>query len=364
MAKRTLHKKRKNKQKTLKIKGGTIIEYNILSNEGFNASIVIPNVPFISNNLITKIGIYDEILKEYNSYMTIKKINNNQDEYDKMTIKVLCNPQPIMHEINFDLFKLINKNTDLFVSNEEKKVKRTVIKEQYTHGLTMKCGNISLMKTAINKKSDLFTILNKIKPIIESLIEINKNGYIHGDIKLNNILLFEENYYLIDLGTFIKNQNFKEDATNNKNALSIYLEHIPFESQYINNLPYIENNELFDINKKYYMILLSPFINIIKDKFNENDFITKYNNDINNTLQYSIIKKDEFIEQLFNKFDVFSIGLVIINILYIYNEKINNENINIIIQLYFLLVNQVFTYNLNERITMEEFYNKYNNIII
>lgn len=358
--------KHKRKPKTKTLKAGTIVNYNILSNEGFKGSIIIPNIPFIDESgLITKLGIETEITKEYNAYKKIKELNNNQDEYEMMQIKVLCDPQPIMHKINFDLFKLINNNDDLFIITPEKQNNRTSIKPEYTHGLTIKRGDYSLMRMMYNLNGDLlFRILYDIKPIMLSLNELNKKGFIHGDIKLNNILVYKDKYYLIDLGTFIGKEKFKSDAIENKNELSTYLEHIPFECQYINNSLYTINDKLLIDTKTNYKLFLQPFYIKIQTGYNENDFTRKYDNDINDTFLFSMNNKREFIEKLFNTYDVFSIGFVIINILHYYQKYITLDNVHIIVNLYNLLINEVFTYNLNQRITMQEFINKYNAILI
>jgi tRNA A-37 threonylcarbamoyl transferase component Bud32 len=231
MAKRTLHKKRKNKQKTRKIKGGNYYNYTIFSNDGFNGGIIIPNLPFISDELITKVGTEPDIKQEFDAYNIIRKLNDNQYEYERMLIKILCEPTPIMFPINKALLDDININKA-----------GLIIKPQYTHAMIMKKGDNNLFRIIyINKNNILQNINIKLKEIIKSLGELNKNQYIHGDIKLNNLLVFNDNIYLIDFGTFIYYDDFKKSANNNTNKLSIFLEHIPFEAQYI--------NKDFDINK-------------------------------------------------------------------------------------------------------------------
>ena len=183
---KTRNKKQNKKRKTRKIIGGNIISYALMSNEGFNASLIIPNIPFISNELITKIGKKEDIINEYNSYQIIK---------------LLCNPQPIMFKIDFDLLDSINKNKELFTINKNPiQIQHFEVKPEYTHGLTIKKGEISLLSLILSVKHNiLFNILNDIKNILISLNELNKHKYIHGDIKLNNILLFNKKFYLIYL---------------------------------------------------------------------------------------------------------------------------------------------------------------------
>ena len=362
---KTRNKKQNKKRKTRKIIGGNIISYALMSNEGFNASLIIPNIPFISNELITKIGKKEDIINEYNSYQIIKLLNNNQDEYEKMLIKVLCNPQPIMFKIDFDLLDSINKNKELFTINKNPiQIQHFEVKPEYTHGLTIKKGEISLLSLILSVKHNiLFNILNDIKNILISLNELNKHKYIHGDIKLNNILLFNQKFYLIDLGTFIIEQQFIIDATENKNKLSIFLEHLPYECQYINNnsskLLIIET---FNLTIDLYVNILYPYFKYTQQ--NQLYYETKIYEDINKTIHYTTNNPKLFIKKIFDTIDVFSIGLTIIQILNKYIELLSNTEKKLIFQLYELLINEVYTYNIENRITMDEFIIKYNNIII
>jgi serine/threonine protein kinase len=351
-------KTRRNKKrngKTRKIKGGSFIGYTVLSVDGYNGSIITPNIPFISDNFITKLGTEDDINNEINAYKVIRELNNSQYKYENMLIKVLCETPPISFKINRELFNAINKN-------------KLDIKDEYTHALVMQKGENNLLRTIINKSNNgIFYYFTKMKKIIYSLYELNNQGYIHGDIKLNNILVFQDNFYLMDFGTFTDYPNFKTNALDNKNKLSTFLGHIPFESQYINenevnihdteaeiNKKEIEYEGRFNIIRTQYIDTLTPYLELYNNP-DYNYFVNKFNKDINDTLQYRKDDIDEFHKKLFDSFDVFCIGFTLIQILNIYISTFSKEKQILFVPFYRFIIEKLFTYNLKERMRMGEF---------
>jgi tRNA A-37 threonylcarbamoyl transferase component Bud32 len=341
------------------LKGGGYYNYVVLSSEGFNGGIITPNLPFISADMITKVGTEANIEKEMDAYRIIRKLNDNQYQYDRMSVKILCEPPPLSFPINRDLFDDININTGSLV-----------IKPEFTHAMIMKRGETSLKESIKTRKYGLLECLVKIKDILNSLGELNKNGYIHGDIKLNNILVYNDQLYLLDFGTFVNKQNFIDTANTNSNELSIFLKHIPFESQFINY-----NGGIFSMNSDFlkktlelYYYYLSPYIRHVN--MNDETITRKINNDILQTIKIITSNKVLFLEKLFNTFDVFSMGLSLLVLLDKF-KVITNEPKYIepkyiepkYIELYKLIYEKCFTYNLHERITMDEFIRLYNNIV-
>jgi serine/threonine protein kinase len=338
------YKKKSNKIKTRKIKGGTVIHFDILSKDGFNGTIITPNIPFIDDTLITKLGTKEEITNEYNAYQIIKQINSNQDTYNEMKIKVLCNPQPIMFMLNNKLLNAINLNGELN------------IKSEHTHGIIMKRGQ-DTMKYVFNNNNNgiLNEFIQKIYEFIGSLTILNNFGYIHGDIKGNNILIFENNLYLIDFGTFMDKSKYEKNINEKNNKLCDYLEHTPYETQYLNEnieIKIIENT--FVKTKKLYLGLLEKYKttkNITNEILEQN-----LNKDINNTLEFIKLNRTNYLDKLFETYDVFCLGCMLIQLLNMYfiNEKI--------ILLYDLLIEEVYTYDITKRINMNTLLQKYINI--
>jgi len=267
-------------------------------------------------------------------------------------------------------------------------------------------GGIDLFKlfnerNDLMEKIDINEFFKNFKNIIEGVKNINEKGYMHLDIKEENILYNHEikKFSLIDFGLSAEYNNYFK--------LDIELKHvfIPSEFYIISKLYkkskiYIDDFNLYTfyeeifkdqynniINKYKFNNLLNLFnnnkkINIIKklEEINEkikkdlsedslNNIITLLKIDKTKSSNSSEFNLDKYIEKICTdntdirkKYDVYNIGLTLLNIiLNLLLLKSNNSIYDIPLELFDLIIKMI-DINPCLRITIQEAFKEYDRI--
>jgi serine/threonine protein kinase len=294
----------------------------------------------INNKMISKVMVNSNAIEEKRNFIII----DNIDPAGKYHIKL---------EKECDLSNnnkrsiLESGNCDVITNYENYKFKQLKLldggKELYYYYSKIKDlidNNISIKKEEIDI-INLYKILIAYKNIVEAVLLFNNNEYCHFDIKLENIVYDINNNVmkLIDFGISLK-YDFLIKKENIKFAKKLNYYYTPFFISNYETYPYELILLKYNIFKYLIKYNTAKDINKVKRKIkksykeqDKNNYILK-----NSVLKYYIklikllvnkynnidLAYLEFIKLIFNKLDLYSIGITLNKIIDKYNILYNN----------------------------------------
>ena len=277
---------------------------------------------------------------------SVSKIFYDKEEYNKEK------------EINDIIDKIDRKKRYTLKHLDDCKVKKVSkqlmkkcnIKELPKYQIIYEDGDIDLiqfMERDYNVKDIIPGLLN----ISEFLISLEKNGICHRDIKESNIMYHNKNFYLIDFGLSLpyeelykKNQSYilKHNYCYYPPEFKIY-----YNYQFLKNLDkssidnlnkFITNDVILNYNKGPIVFEDSKIFDVVEN-------IMKKISDMN---MLNIIMKSNA-----HKIDVFSLGVVMMNLIIKSNDKYINKKIELL-----KIIDQCIDLNVLTRLTPKKLYNK------
>lgn len=324
--------------------------------------VIITKILYKYHKIFNNIKLFNELSlppKKCSSYLLLSNIDNFHD-YEKKNI--------VLSKLR-NFFKENEKN--LKTHDEKKETISECLIEKFNkdlkhvklHEIVYDFGGVELDKIEIND----YDFIKALIIMCKSLQTLHELGFVHRDIKPQNILYNNDNnkLSLIDFGLCIP---FNEVYTN--------VEKWWVESAYFISPP--EYNIIDKENKYKNLDIIHTFFNkkddfYIKKKSEYDVFLNKYNN-INN-----IEDIPEEIRKIAYKGDIYSLG---ISLLLLYNEnniKITHENKELIMEKISNLINNMIitdpfdrydlTNVVNDLFELEKLYiseielNKFNDII-
>lgn len=208
--------------------------------------------------------------------------------------------------------------------------------------------------------------------VFYGLTQLNKHNICHHDINSRNILIKNNKSYIIDYDisleiTNLKKNKFLIDRMNEEyDGYRIY-EIYPYEYIY-----YILNDKNEILNEQHNIALYQYRLNYYEDY--EPIHIKLFNRDTDNLrfelLEDKLMNKKSNINELINKLDVYSLGVTIL-IIFIDRCEDYNIDVNELIRLlklndlkpYMELIRDMTEFNHKDRISIQEAYERYKNLI-
>lgn len=231
------------------------------------------NCEYENYNIINK-TIYNNLFEKIDNSYTFKNIDIDTDlllnlEYNEKKIEIIINFKHIIRENILSNKLLVEtildiKKDNIIFNNQIINLKRmnilsneNIIDYYYINSLTLLIlnyneDNITLYSKISSSKNDMYNNIKLIKDVLHNISILHKNiNFIHGDLKLNNILYNkkENNSIFIDL-EFSKFINDKFINISSIEYINTYLN--------LNNKLYINKKflEIFDI----YLFVFSLFM--------------------------------------------------------------------------------------------------------
>lgn len=230
----------------------------------------------------------------------------------------------------------------------------------------------SIFNSEINFTKNFIKIFKLLHNIFYGLKQLNKYSICHHDINSRNILINNNKSYLIDYDISIEMKNLKKnDFLMNRmkeefNGCRIY-EIYPYEYIY-----YILNDKNEILNEQHNIALYQYRLNYYEEY--EPIHIKLFDRDTD-TLRFELLEdkllgKKMDLDLLINKLDVYSLGMTII-ILFIEICEDYNIDVNECIKLFKLkdlkpymeLIKDMTEFNHKDRISIQEAYERYKNLI-
>ena len=269
---------------------------------------------------ITKIvhGNNSKNITEHEFY--INSIIKNIKNYLKWSIVVdtLCEPPDFNKSLKLD--KSIQDCFDFDIKYSENLYNDTA------KLLTSKYGGITLKeyfnKNPTNTEKKFLDLMNKLKNILFGLKILNENNISHNDIKSDNIVVKNNTFKIIDFGisSLINNyKSFDNRSYKEFNTDRFYLTYPPefiYSNLNDNDIEYELKNYKFRKNFSKLSDLYKMLFNIDLDNYLYEFLISYKPFDINE------------LKQLHSKLDVYSFGIMIINLFY-KNNLLTNDSLMI-----------------------------------
>ena len=273
-----------------------------------------------NKNSITKIVHGDDSKNisedEFNINLIIKNIKN----YQKWSIitDTLCEPPDFNESLKLD--KSIQNCFDFDRDYSEILYNKTAML------LTSKYGGISLEKyfnkNKINTENKFLQLMNKLKNILFGLKKLNENNISHNDIKSENIVIKNNTFKIIDFGisSYINNYTFLNDRSYKEFITDRFYLIYPPEFIYSN---LNDNDVINELNNYKFRKNFSKLSHLYKILFNI-DFENYLYNFLINYKPFDVYE----LNQINSKLDVYSFGMMIINLFY-KNNFLTNDSLMI-----------------------------------
>jgi serine/threonine protein kinase len=155
-----------------------------------------------------------------------------------------------------------------------------------------------------NNKFEI-NIIKMVKDVLESLVILQKNDFLHNDIKLDNMVYCEKKYKLIDWG----------------NIMKIDFKHI-MKGTFLTGHPikfYLMGYSQYFIKQAIYIRTQTKMKEIIKSKL-FNDIYKQQMKQFDEVMKKGLTKK-EMIEKYKDSMDVYALGMTVVHAIIINNEK-------------------------------------------
>jgi len=178
----------------------------------------------------------------------------------------------------------------------------------------------SQLNNELFSKGQIFEIFEPYRNLLEGILYLRKKKMIHSDIKLNNIVLHDNKIKMIDLDTLNYYGVSKKSYTNLKIFEFIFSNQITII--YLNNYN-IENNSTYDS-------FINNFIHYLSSRYNKKimDFLLNELSITNLTNFRKIYDenltkfgRDDTINDLYDRFDLYSLGIIMIEVI----NKLNDN---------------------------------------
>ena len=233
-------------------------------------------------------------------------------------------------------------------------------KSTFSYQIVMEYGGENIHNT--NYKMNYPDLIKSFLTLIEGMMLLKKNNYIHRDIKPLNVLVKKNKFTLIDFGLAInvnrvynKSEHFVLDSTYKYYPPEFYIAYafnkldLRKKTITLNDLKDVEN---FLEKNHYYHYLSEPdYLNYLKQR-NKTFLDTIYTKKLTKF-------KDIFNKELAFKSDVFSLSFIIDkykkNIIFSTNKKIQLKQKNFIEN----IISKMYKHNSFERYTIEDVYNEF-----
>ena len=217
--------------------------------------------------------------------------------------------------------------------------------EQIIYQIIYEYGGINLWFLFSNYNITFKKVFLSLDNIFKTIIILNKNNYLHQDIRPPNILYLKNSVKLIDYGLLIKRNEFNDyllfhkkkenyqypPELNSKNYYSLY-EYIMSKS----------TNKMNDNNNKYMNYIYISLKKIVKDYYNSNT--------TNNKIDLG-------------KHDIYMFGIVLLDIL-VDSIRLNKLNLNLNnLKLIFKFITKIIDTNTANRYSPEKAYTVYKKIV-
>ncbi len=297
------------------------------------------------------------------------------DKNNKFTLKMISNCQITPAYINSNVS---NINNCKIIENQPK-----------IYQIVYEYGGMDLHKLFIQShiisaypNLNIYDFLKKVIEILKGLELLLKNGLVHRDIKMENILYNGEKIILIDFGLLTT-----VDEVYNERNLELYYDldnkifHYPSEIVLLAGL--LLKRELSDTTTPLihsFLNLVAYFIKSYKNKFNQtpeylreierlNSYLfaksTAYNSYFKATYNketISLFNMDEITLTIAKKFDIYQIGIVIYELIIAMITIYNPNEIKKIPLGIFQLLREMLEPNPLERIGITEAISKYSKL--
>lgn len=167
-----------------------------------------------------------------------KVFYTKEDFESELEIVNIINLIDPTHKYTIQFYDSCETNTNYNSKDEVEKCDMVDIKGQSFHQLIYRNGGKSLMQVLYEKKGNMSLFLKLFKGlynILEGIEAVNRHGYVHQDIKPDNILIYkllqpntdDVNAYLIDFGIIDHKYNIYTDR--NKSMLTYDYPYFPPE---------------------------------------------------------------------------------------------------------------------------------------
>lgn len=317
---------------------------------------------FVKKNKEFKIGILVKKIKDWDKWTILwenvcqspeyEKILNNSD-INECLLSQNINPKSLPPNYKFKLYQGYYGG-DSFDNHSKNIIKPDVFNSE---------------KLFIQMFKKFFKLLHNV---FYGLTQLNKHNICHHDINSRNILIKNNNSYIIDYDISIVMENLKDNEflINRMNeeydGYRIY-EIYPYEYIY-----YILNDKNEILNEQKNIALYQYRLNYYEDY--EPIHIKLFNRDTDNLrfelLEDKLMNKKSNINELISKLDVYSLGVTIL-IIFIERCEDYNIDVNECIKLFKLndlkpymeLIRDMTEFNHKDRISIQEAYERYKKLI-
>jgi len=227
-------------------------------------------------------------------------------------------------------------------------------KNQKINMLTIPYVNNNILNYFIKKRKVLLkNFIPKLYHLLEGLAKLHKFGLIHQDIKVNNILEKDHDFFYIDFGISMK----KKDVFNvEKNAAYLnadYMIHPP-EYRYFSHYYYIskkiEQIDMFVDNEWYmlhYIIGENKLRNIdlYKNFYSYDEYKIKFSKMFNMLKNKTKLQISKIFTDQVTKVDIYSLGMVLLHI----HPYLQMDPSSILAKSYIMLITNMINPNIFER---------------
>jgi len=316
---------------------------------------------------ISKI-IIDEDTKSIDHEYKINKMISRIPNYKNWTVIWEDKCEPPKYEEIFDTTEIIKCLNEANRSvHDYNKYSQMLIGKYGGYPFKKYCTNLIKKSTFTNHSEfkkvflKLFKLLNNL---FIGLIELQKINIVHQDLSVNNILFKKNNLYIIDYGLSCKfnNINFIYKRSRKQITGSRIYDPYPYEYCYMYATRKERKKEINRIIRKDYRNNHIDYLFIHKKIFNRNYI---HETMINN-LNYNSSNRSNIIKKL----DVYSLGILILNILVqislagnISEKQLISCFHNIDIQNHLSLLKDMTEYYSDNRIDIYTAYERYRSLI-
>lgn len=295
-----------------------------------------PGFSCSSNNEIVDKSI-SKLFSEEIAYQEEVNINKKValvDKNNRFTLKMISNCQITPAYINTNVTDI---NKCKIIENKPK-----------IYQIVYEYGGMDLQKlfiqghiTTAYPNLNIYQFLKNLLEVLKGLELLLKNGFVHRDIKMDNILYNGEKIILIDFGLLTTVEEvFK--GTN----LELYYENDPF--YYPNEMflfsALLLKKEITDTNIHKFLKSLATFIAFHKNKFSQIPEYLKEIERLNNYLSAKSKAYNSYFKETYNKdtIHLFDMNEIIMSL----SKKIDLYQMGIVI--YQLVISMITIYNPNE----------------
>jgi len=337
--------------------------------KGSYGCIIKPNI-----NCDGSFGNTNEVSKFFfdkKDYFDEKKLQEKIDKIDKKKIFTIKKKSNCKIQLTPEIKKKISKlNLCEFDTDE-------------IYQITYEYGGIdihNLFKLDIHNKIDFFEFFQKFSNVFDGLCKINESGFIHFDIRTDNILydINKKKFVIIDFGMlkekknifrFDKIHSFKNSPhpnyPNEISILSYIMDGIFYKDLNKYNLNsnilimLIDNKMIHIINRyklsdnPYFKKLLKEFINIFN--YFDIDIYKSFNPDIYEKIFHRKTNISKLCFDISGKIDVYMLGILLLELLLdIFTKSYNNPSIKKIPLKLFPLIKKMVLINPCDRPTIQQ----------